>query len=95
MSEEFYDVETVTLELADGTVQDCAILDEFEALGRNYIALAPILDDETLSDETYLYRCEDDGEYINMEYIEDEKEMAEVSEIYEKLCEEFEDDEEE
>ena len=72
VEDDFFDVDTISLEIEGGKVIECAILDEFEALGRTYVALAPINDDDTLGDETFLYRCEDDGEdYIDLEYIDD------------------------
>lgn len=82
MKEEF-EVETIVVPLEDGTDLECAILDEFECGGKLYMAMAPIQADDTLGEETYLYRFEEMGDEIQLFYIEDEAELNKAATAYE------------
>ncbi len=71
----------VTLELADGSMQDCEILAVYdvEETGYTYIALLPVDANGTAfdEDEVYLYRYFEEGSSYRIENIEtDEEEQA-------------------
>ena len=88
----------VTLSLDDGTEQRCEILTIFEVekLGRDYIVLLPVDDnDQPCSDgEVYIYRYEEDEEGSPwLDNIASDDEYAEVTKVFETL--EWEEDEEE
>ena len=83
---EMFDVETVSIPLEDGTDLECAILDEFEVEGINYMVLAPIEEDDMIGEETYLYRFHEEGEDVILDYIDDEEELNRISDIYDQMC---------
>ena len=85
---ELFDVETVIIPLADGSEMECAILDEFELDGVNYMAIAPIEEDDTIGDDTYFYRFKEDGDDFIMDYIDDMEELKKVAAAYDQLLEE-------
>lgn len=84
--QEFFDVETITLPLEDGQDMECAILDEFETEGISYMVVAPLVND-TIGEETYIYRFREDGEDVIVEYIDDEEELRHAAQVYEQLVE--------
>jgi len=89
LNQEEFEVETITLPLEDGTELECAILDEFDMDGKLYMALAPI-ENDSLGEETYLYRFEEFGEEIQLYYIEDENELNAASAAYEQYLDSIE-----
>lgn len=70
------DVEVVDVPLEDGTIQPCAIVDEFEIEDQGYIVLSPIDDDDVIGMETYYFRSETEGDDVLISVIEDEEELA-------------------
>lgn len=85
--------ETLLIPMEDGTEIECAILDDFEVLGKKYIIVGTIEGDE-LTDEEYLYSYEEEGEDIIISSIEDDDELEAVYAEYEKLIAEAEAEEE-
>ena len=83
MEEEYQDYETLILTDEDNVEWEYAIVDRFEAEGRNYIILAPI-EDDAVGEDTYLYRCKEDEENIELEEIEDDAEFDRVSDYYDQ-----------
>ena len=84
-TENNYEDATVTLDLDDGTVQECAVLTTFEAAGRSYIALLPIDENgENQDGEVYLYRFTDDPENPQLENIEDDDEYEAASDAFDE-----------
>ena len=70
---------TVTVNMDDGSVVECAILTIYEAGGRDYIALLPLTDEgEADGSEVYLYRytVTDDGPALENIESDDEYEIA-------------------
>jgi len=85
--------ETLLIPMEDGTEMECAILDDFEVLGKKYIVVGPIEGDE-LTDEEYLYSYEEEGEDIIITSIDSDEELEAVYAEYEKLIAEAEAEEE-
>lgn len=87
----------VTLDLDDGTKEECAILTIFSMGDRDYIALLPT-DDEgepICEGDVYLYRYhEDEDGTPSIDNIEDDGEFDAVSERFDELVEELDDGEE-
>ena len=81
MENEFTEYETFEMEMGD-EVKEFAIIEEFKADNKHYVAAAPVVDD-TVSDEgCYLFRSvKVDGE-ICIEKITSKEEYAKVSEAY-------------
>ena len=71
-------IETISLELEDGTIEECEVLDILEIDGKKYISLLP-LD----SDEYFIYECK---------VVNDEIEIINITDnnVYEKVMSEFE-----
>ena len=70
---------TVTVNMDDGSVVECAILTIYEAGGKDYIALLPLTDEgEADGSEVYLYRytVTDDGPMLENIENDDEYEIA-------------------
>ena len=93
------DMDVIYLTLDDDTELECNVLGIFEVEDYEYIALAPIDNDQVL-----LYRYEEDDEGFDLINIEDDEEFEIVSEAFYTLFieedsdfiddEDFEDDEE-
>lgn len=83
MEEEYQDYETLILEAEDGSEQEYAIIDRFEAEGRNYIILAAI-EDDAVSEETFLFRCTETEDSVDLEEIEDDAEFDRISDYYDE-----------
>ena len=78
MIEEEEDI--ITLEFDDGTAVDCDVLGTFEAVSKEYIALAPI--DRT--DDVYIYGYKDiDPETFDIVDIDDEDEFNNAVKAFE------------
>lgn len=80
---EYQDMDTMTLELDDGTEQECVVLTIFTVREKQYIALLPMNDAGEVDDDAliylYIYQESEDGE-IQLDQIEDDTEYEEVSE---------------
>lgn len=80
---EYQDMDTMTLELDDGTEQECVVLTIFAVREKQYIALLPMNDAGEVDDDAliylYIYQESEDGE-IQLNQIEDDAEYEEVSE---------------
>jgi len=83
MEEEYQEYETLVLEAEDGTEQEYAIIDRFEAEERSYIIIAPI-EDDAVSEETFLFRCSETEDSIDLEEIEDDAEFDRISDYYDE-----------
>ena len=86
--EMYFEIDTIMIPLEDGSEMECAIMDEFEAEGRNYMVLSPIEGEDEIGEDEYLYRYEEDGDDVILSYIDDEEELARISELYSEMCEE-------
>lgn len=80
---EYQDMDTMTLELEDGSEQECVVLTIFTVREKQYIALLPMNDAGEVDDDAliylYIYSESEDGE-IQLDQIEDDAEYEEVSE---------------
>ncbi len=85
---------TITLELEDDTVLECAVLARFPLNNRQYIALQPMTDNHDEEGIIYLYRFSEDadGEPI-LDMIESEEEFEAVEERFDEILDEAEYDE--
>ncbi len=76
---------TVTLNLDDGTVQECAVLTIYEAAGKSYIALLPLDENGQNEDgEVYLYRINREQGDPQLENIESDEEYEAASDGFEE-----------
>jgi uncharacterized protein YrzB (UPF0473 family) len=79
--------ETITITYDDGTDVECAIVGTFDFEGKEYIALSQLTDEEIL-----LFRCEEDGDELVINSIDDDGEYDRVAN---EFFENFEEDDEE
>lgn len=91
MEYEEFEVETLSIPMDDGTDVECAILDQFEVNGETYMALAPI-EDDIISEEIWIYGYSEDGDDIELRYLDDAEELKMVSEAYDRLLAEDEEE---
>ena len=84
--EMYFEIDTIMIPLEDGSEMECAIMDEFEAEGRNYMVLSPIEEGDEIGEDEYLYRYEEDGDDVILSYIDDDEEMERISELYAEMC---------
>lgn len=86
---------TVTLNLDDGSVVECAIVGIFDAAEKEYIALLPLDENGQNQDgEVYLYRYTTDKNGNPMlENIEDDEEYEAASEGFDEMLDSMEYDE--
>lgn len=76
---------TITLDLDDGTVQECAVLTIFPAAGRQYIALLPLDENgENQDGEVYLYRFSENGNEPQLDNIEADDEYEAASDAFDQ-----------
>lgn len=78
---------TVTLNLDDGSVEECAVLTIYRAAGRQYIALLPLDENgENQDGEVYIYRFNEggSGSEPQLENIEDDDEYEAASEGFDE-----------
>lgn len=83
----------VTLDLDDGTQEECGILTIFEVNGQDYIVLLPLEDDGTENEEgtVYIYRYfEDEDGNPSLENIQSDEEYEAVEERFDELLDEAE-----
>ena len=81
----------VTLELDDGTTEECAILPILEVGEQDYIVLVPLDEnDEPIEEgEVYIYRYFEDEEGTpSMSNIESDEEFERVSECFDEFLDE-------
>lgn len=81
----------VTLELDDGTTEECAILTILEVDEQDYIVLVPLDEnDEPIEEgEVYIYRYfEDEDGTPSMSNIESDEEFERVSECFDEFLDE-------
>jgi len=83
-NEEYQDYETLVIPMEDGEDKECAILEVFECNGKQYIAVAPIENDE-LGEDTYVYNYMEDGDEIELTNIEDDDEFEMVAKAFDEL----------
>jgi len=72
-------IQTIMLDLEDGTTEECEILEIIEVDGKAYVALLP-LD----KDEYHVYGVVEHGEEIEILNIEDEDEYEKVVKAFEE-----------
>lgn len=86
----------VTLELDDGSTEECAILTILEIGDQDYIVLIPVDEnDEPIEEgEVYIYRYfEDEDGNPSLENIDNEEEFERVSEAFDEFLDDQEFDE--
>ncbi len=88
--EDVEELETMTLTLDDDTELECGIIGVFEVDGIEYIALLPEEDDTVL-----IYQYKENGEDIELSLIEDDDVFDKVSNAFNELWEEEDEEEEE
>ena len=86
---EMEEMETMTLTLDDDTELNCGIIGVFEVDGVEYIALLPEEDDTVL-----IYQYNEDGEEVELSLIEDDDTFEKVSQAFDDLWEDEDEDEE-
>jgi len=86
---ETVEIETIQLELEDGTIEECEVLDILEIDDKNYVSLLP-LD----TDEYCVYACNMVGEEIEIINIEDDDEYEKVIRVFEDYYTNIDDDDE-
>ncbi len=86
---EMEEMETMTLTLDDDTELNCGIIGVFEVDGVEYIALLPEDDDTVL-----IYQYNEDGEEVELSLIEDDDTFEKVSQAFDDLWEDEDEDEE-
>ena len=79
----------LTLEMEDGTTEDCIVLTIFPMDDKQYIALLPVAqaDDEEADVYLYGYTEDEDGNPI-LSDIEDDDEFEVVCDRYDEVCDE-------
>lgn len=81
---------TVTVNMDDGSVVECAILTIYEAGERDYIALLPLNEDgEQESSEVYLYRYTTTEAGPTLENIESDEEYEIAADRFDELLDEL------
>ena len=84
--EDGYGPATVTLNLDDGTVQECVILTIFQAGDKNYIALLPLDENgENEDGEVYLYRFEEVDGQPSLSNIESDDEYEAAADAFDEF----------
>lgn len=83
-------VESITLVMDDDSTQQFAILVVFDVNGKEYAALAPIEEDETIGEDTFFVEYEEDGDEAIISSIDDDETAAAVEAAFDAL---FEDEE--
>lgn len=84
------DMQTVTITLEDDTELDCSVIGHFSVDNIDYIALLP----ENL-DEVLIYRYTETDDFVDIENIESDEEFQRVSEVFQSILDEEEDEDEE
>lgn len=83
----------VTITLDDDSTMDCIVIATYPVNDQDYIALLPV--DEEDGDDVLIFRYKEleDEEDVEIDNIESEAEFEAASAEFEKLMEEFEDEE--
>ena len=82
---------TVTVNMDDGSVVECAILTIYEAGEREYIALLPLNDEgEADNSEVYLYRYTTTDAGPTLENIETDEEYEIAADRFDEMLDEME-----
>jgi len=79
---------TITLEMEDGTEKEFVVIDTLEYEGKSYVALC-----EGDSAEYDILSFDESEEGLELSYIEDDKEYAAVAQAFDELWAEEEDEE--
>ncbi len=89
ISDEYEDELVLTLEMEDGTSEDCIVLSIFPLEGKQYIALMPVsqADDEDGDIYLYEYSEDDDGQPV-LGDIEDDDVFEAVCDRFDEICDE-------
>lgn len=87
MSEhEFENVEfeVFEMELEDGSIQEYAIMEEFDFEGQGYIIVGEVTDDQ-VEEPFFMLRCDIDGDERVLNEIEDDDEYEKVTAYFDTL----------
>ena len=84
------DTNTIMLDMEDGTQKEYTILDMVELDGKKYLALS-----EIDSVEYDILEMKEDGDSVELSYVEDDDEYNLVADEFEKIFSDSEDDEDE
>ena len=87
---EMEELETIVITFDDGEEAEFFVLEETKLMGKNYYLVAPAEDDDTDEIECFILKeniDERDKEYGMYEFVEDEKELAVLSPIFDELME--------
>ena len=89
ISDEYEDELIMTLDMEDGTSEDCIVLAIFPLDGKQYIALEPVsqADDEDGDIYLYEYSEDDDGQPV-LGDIEDDDVFEAVCDRFDEICDE-------
>ena len=85
--EELEEFVTITIPQEDGTEQEFAIVDSFNADGSHYIVVSRVEGDLVYDDDAYIYRAKETETDVDVEPINDEEEYKKVIEAYEATFE--------
>lgn len=89
VNEEFEDELILTLEMEDGTTEDCIVLTIFPMEDKQYIALMPESQAEQEDADIYLYGYSEDEEGNPiLSDIEDDDEFEAVCDRFDEVCDE-------
>ena len=90
---EFKDMDTMTLDLDDGTTMECIVVTNLIVEEKEYVALLPMQADGSVAQDAdvFLYRFIDLGnDEIALENIEDDEEFEKVSDAYDEMLDDAE-----
>lgn len=82
--DEFQVYDTVMITISDGSEKEFAIMEEFDFVGKHYIVVSPVENNE-VQEGLYIYRAVASGEELEVSRIEDAEEFGKVSTYYEAL----------
>lgn len=90
---EFEELESIVITFEDGEEGEFYVLEQTQLMGTNYYLVAAADDTESDDEELECYILkehldEKDSQYANYEFVEDEKELAGLSVIFDELLEE-------
>ena len=83
------EIETITLEMNDGSTLECEILETLERDDKMYVALLPLDKDEYFVFECKIGENEGEIEIIN---IEDDEKLSEIFEAFDELFQSYDDE---
>lgn len=85
--EELEEFVTLIIPQEDGTEQEFAIVDSFDAEDKHYIVVSRVEGDLVYDDEAYIYRAKETEDEVDVEPITDEEEYERVIAAYEATFE--------